>query len=176
MKNKSGYVYVLLNPSMHGMVKIGRSKHGGHSRALTFYGTGMPTPFKLEFELYCEDCAELEAIVHERLQDKRVSGNREFFKVEIFEAIQAVISEYAGYLDCCLIHNDFMLDDADVYWHAHKLIWKYPDKYKNDIELVLNIYQALGTDLKTKHVHEALEEREKRIAARKQKRVVEFIG
>jgi len=48
---KQGYVYILTNPSMPGLVKIGRSKNGGRKRASDLYQTGVPTPFRKRSEL-----------------------------------------------------------------------------------------------------------------------------
>lgn len=167
---KSGYIYVLSNQSMPGIVKIGRSIHGGKSRARDLYQTGVPTPFKLEFEIYVEDHVELEILVHEKLQDQRVSGNREFFKVDVFEATALIMGLYAEYFDMQIIHIDLMVNEADVYLYAHKLMIKYPEQYKENMPLVLEIYQAIGEELEIEQVHEALEKRKERIEARKRGR------
>ncbi len=74
-----GYVYVLSNPAMPGLMKIGRSGNGGKSRASSIYQTGVPSPFKLEFEMYVSNCVETEALIHERLDSKRYNKKREFF-------------------------------------------------------------------------------------------------
>lgn len=95
----SGYIYVLSNPAMPGLVKIGRSIHGGEKRAKGLYQTGVPEPFKLEFEMLVADVSYLEKAVHERLEDSRVSGRREFFKIEVSEAVVACMAEYASAFD-----------------------------------------------------------------------------
>jgi hypothetical protein len=94
--SKSGYVYILSNPSMPDIVKIGMSSRGGEKRAVELHNTGTPTPFKLEFEIYVDDCRELEGLIHERFQDNRVSNGREFFRVDVSAAIEAIIERYVG--------------------------------------------------------------------------------
>lgn len=83
-----GYVYVLSNPSMPGIVKIGRSKYGGQGRADTFYknDTGVPTPFELEFEALFSDAHQIERELHKWYADQRVNKAREFFAVDPFKA------------------------------------------------------------------------------------------
>src|SRR6185369_16856001 len=91
-----GYVYVLSNPSMPGVVKIGRSENGGFSRAKAMYigATGVPQPFHLEFELLSDDAHQLEESVHECLNRYRVNQSREFFRCSVSVAIESVIRNY----------------------------------------------------------------------------------
>jgi len=85
-----GYVYILSNPSMPGLVKIGKTTREPHSRAGQLYQTGVPTPFKVELALYSPDCHELERKAHTMLAGRRPSGGREFFAIEVDAAIAAV--------------------------------------------------------------------------------------
>jgi len=96
-----GYVYVLSNPSMPGLVKIGRSKVGGNSRGKQMYkgDTGVPTPFELEFECLFDDCIEAEAMLHEELGHLRVNPQREFFRIDEDEAAIAVLNMAAYFRD-----------------------------------------------------------------------------
>lgn len=116
-----GYVYVLSNPAMPGLVKIGHSKHGGRSRAGQLQQTGVPKPFVLEFELYVEDAACLEAAAHAALAGDRVAHNREFFKIDPQEAAIAVIEAYLDERDYKAVYADFN-DAVDAMTNlAHKL-------------------------------------------------------
>lgn len=98
----SGYVYVLTNPSMPGLVKIGSSKFSGSRRASELFTTGVPTPFVLEFEIYCLEPKFTEQSVHDRLSEHRCEG-REFFRIDVFEAVHAVAGEALSDWDmfCC---------------------------------------------------------------------------
>lgn len=87
-----GYVYVLSNPSMPGLVKIGRSIHGGNKRARDIFQTGVPEPFRLEFELLCDDHEAVEQAVHSELGLYRPWIDREFFRVDIAMAMVSIIN------------------------------------------------------------------------------------
>lgn len=103
---KRGYVYILSNTSMPGLLKIGRSTGGGEHRAKGLYVTGVPERFHLEFELLADDANELETLVHERLQDHRVNDDREFFKCSVDEAIHALLDVFASERDLRVCYVD----------------------------------------------------------------------
>lgn len=90
-----GYVYVLSNPAMPGVVKVGRSIHGGSSRGRSLYQTGVPAPYVLEFEIYTKDPEWLEAQAHKSLRFNRVNPDREFFKCPPNDAIEEIIALYS---------------------------------------------------------------------------------
>jgi hypothetical protein len=104
----SGYVYILSNQSMPGIVKIGRSINGGASRAKNFYegATGVPTPFALEFELFTKDPVWLESATHKHLKNRRVNNGREFFRCDVDQAISAVMKEFLSLIDQVVIQQD----------------------------------------------------------------------
>ena len=87
---KSGYVYILMNESMPGLIKIGRTIRDARERARELSTTGVPTPFQVAFEVFAEDCETLERRLQEELFDFRVAANREFFRYPLAKAIQAV--------------------------------------------------------------------------------------
>lgn len=91
-KNTKGYVYILSNESFPGLLKIGASKIGGHRRAEELYSAGLPSPFILEFEIFCNNAFAAEAIVHNVLLECRHNDKREFFKIELEAAIIEVSS------------------------------------------------------------------------------------
>ena len=91
-KNTKGYVYILSNESFPGLLKIGASKIGGHRRSEELYSAGVPTPFILEFEIFCDDAFNVEAVVHDNLEYHRSNNKREFFKIELQEAILEITS------------------------------------------------------------------------------------
>lgn len=88
-----GYVYVLSNPAMPGIVKIGYSAHGGQGRADALYknDTGVPMPFVLEFEVMSHDAPALEKEAHAHFAGRRINERREFFKVDAWEATAEVM-------------------------------------------------------------------------------------
>lgn len=89
-----GYIYVLSNPSLGRLLKIGRTSRNSRNRAEELSSaTGVPTPFVLAFDAYVVDCMKAEAYVHARLSSSghRVANNREFFNVDVTTAINAVL-------------------------------------------------------------------------------------
>ena len=90
----NGYVYVLMNPSMDNLVKIGKTERTPEERAKELSSTtGVPTPFVVVYNCYFESCSEAEVFIHTYLENKgfRVSSNREFFEIPIKDAIDAVM-------------------------------------------------------------------------------------
>lgn len=91
---ENGYIYVLINPSMDGLVKIGRTSISPEERARQLStSTGVPTPFVVVYSALFDDCVKTELFIHTYLEDKgfRLSKNREFFEIPVKEAIDAVI-------------------------------------------------------------------------------------
>lgn len=85
-----GYVYLLINHSMPGLVKVGLTTRDPESRTRELSAaTGVPTPFVLVFDVLVPDCIQAEHIMHEMLSERgyRVSENREFFAAPIREVI-----------------------------------------------------------------------------------------
>jgi hypothetical protein len=78
-------VYVFSNPSMPGIVKIGMTKNGEKGvekrRKDLSSATGSPKPFVCEGFVATQDGKAMERKAHTALRDKRISRNREFFKV-----------------------------------------------------------------------------------------------
>jgi hypothetical protein len=86
-----GNVYVLLNPAMPGIVKIGRTRKTAEARASDLYTTGVPKGFVVLWQEFVCDCKAVEKEVHTCLSKHRVHNRREFFEVEPQDAIRALI-------------------------------------------------------------------------------------
>jgi T5orf172 domain len=89
-----GFLYVLINPSMPGVVKIGRTEGDTQTRADQLSSaTGVPSPFVVAFEQYFEDVVAAEMSVHAFLEASghRQSARREFFAITPTEAITAIL-------------------------------------------------------------------------------------
>ena len=86
-----GYVYILINSSMPGLIKIGRTLRDSRMRARELFSTGVPTPFQVAFELFAEQHEALEAMVHNELNDFRVNAAREFFRYPLDKAVALLI-------------------------------------------------------------------------------------
>lgn len=98
--DNNGYVYVLMNPAMAEMVKVGMTTREPEDRVEELSSaTGVPNQFILVYKELFNDCVLAEKMVHEILEGKgyRVAQNREFFSVPIPEAIQ-VVQEVKKYI------------------------------------------------------------------------------
>lgn len=85
MAGNSAYVYVLTNPSIPGLVKIGMTTKSVKERIKELSSTGVPEPFQLYYA--CElggglDPVEVERDMHELFAPYRHNKRREFFGVD----------------------------------------------------------------------------------------------
>ena len=86
-----GHVYVMLNPSIPGVVKIGRTRDQTRARARQLYSTGVPKEFIVLWQEFVHDSDKVEQEIHERFKDLRVNPRREFFEVEPQQAIRTLM-------------------------------------------------------------------------------------
>ena len=94
-----GYVYILENDSMPGLIKIGKTARNSRERAKRLSNpTGVPTPFKVVFELSSDKYELLEREVHRKLTQYRVDNKREFFKCMVDIAIEAIKEIHSEHL------------------------------------------------------------------------------
>lgn len=94
-RSGAGVLYVLVNASMQGHVKIGRTARDAAERARELSAaTGVPTPFVVAYEAKFADVAAAERYVHKALERRncRVSDRREFFRISSTEAIKVIES------------------------------------------------------------------------------------
>lgn len=83
-----GYVYVLTNPAIPGLVKIGKTYSDDvASRSAQLYSTGVPLPFDIAFACRAARVDEIERAMHIAFAPNRVNPKREFFKMEAEQAI-----------------------------------------------------------------------------------------
>lgn len=81
-------VYVLSNPAMPGLVKIGHTtQQDVQIRLMQLYGSGVPFPFKLEFACKVPNPEEVERALHQAFSPNRINPRREFFSIESSQAI-----------------------------------------------------------------------------------------
>lgn len=94
-----GFIYVLTNPTMPGIVKIGITNRSVENRASELTSsTGVAMPFEVAFQLRVSDMVLAEEMVFTRISQKRLSSKREFFSLSLDEA-QAVIEQVATEID-----------------------------------------------------------------------------
>lgn len=100
--SESGYVYVLMNPALEGLLKVGKTNRSPAERARELSAaTGVPTPFLVVYEEYFRDCNSAEKYVHTRLEADgyRHTENREFFSAPPKVVIDAVMEAREYFAD-----------------------------------------------------------------------------
>ena len=88
------WIYVLVNSSIPGMVKVGRTARRPTDRAAELSGaTGVATPFVLAFEQAFADGVRAEELIHAELDRRglRVAANREFFRGSPADIVRVVL-------------------------------------------------------------------------------------
>ena len=85
------WVYILSNPALPNMLKIGYTKNEPEVRAKQISAaTGVALPYKVEWAFQCFNGEQLEQEVHAELASYRVNQNREFFDIPLAEAQEAI--------------------------------------------------------------------------------------
>lgn len=87
MRRRPGYVYILTNPAMPGLVKVGRTDRSPAERAKRLSRfTGVPAPYKVEHEFFVGNSARAEILAHRALSKYRTTHDREFFQLSVVRA------------------------------------------------------------------------------------------
>jgi TPR repeat protein len=99
---EQGWVYILVNSSIPGLVKVGRTTRPPAQRAAELSNaTGVATPFVVAFEHEFPNCADAEQLVHAELDRRglRLASNREFFHASPAATVRVVL-EVAALTGC----------------------------------------------------------------------------
>ena len=83
-----GWVYVITNKAMPGVVKIGFSLKDPELRASELNHTGAPHPYEVAYEALVEDPRDIEQRTHKALSDR--SEGKEWFRLTVEEAVVAI--------------------------------------------------------------------------------------
>lgn len=104
-------VYILTNEAMEGLVKIGRTTTSVEQRIKELDNTSVPLPFQCFYAGEVKDSAFVESHLHQAFSDKRVRGNREFFRIDPNQVKAAIqIAEPADVTP----RIDVVVDASDV--------------------------------------------------------------
>ena len=74
-------VYILTNPSMPDLVKIGKTSGDIKTRMQQLYSTGVPLPFECYYAAEVESYDRVERALHRAFGDHRENPRREFFRI-----------------------------------------------------------------------------------------------
>jgi hypothetical protein len=81
-------VYVLTNPAMPGLVKIGYTVQSeAQTRIAQLYTTGVPVPFDVVFAASVDNAEKVENALHTAFAPNRINPRREFFRIDPEQAI-----------------------------------------------------------------------------------------
>ena len=88
MEPELGIVYVLTNPAMPGLVKIGKTSRAEvEIRLNELYSTGVPVPFECAYAAKVANMEAVERAFHQAFGPYRINAKREFFQIERDQAI-----------------------------------------------------------------------------------------
>ncbi len=94
-EGSQGYVYILTNPSFReDWVKIGKSSRPVDVRSKELDNTAVPLPFEIYATMRTSKYSEAEKAIHkqiDRLTDRRIRQNREFFNLEPSLALEIML-------------------------------------------------------------------------------------
>lgn len=79
-----GIVYLLTNPAMPGLVKIGMTTRSTvEARMKELFGTSVPVPFECAYacKVKAKDCGKIEKALHIAFHPYRIHPQREFFEI-----------------------------------------------------------------------------------------------
>jgi len=92
----SGIVYLLTNPAMPGLVKIGKTtRDDPRVRMNELYSTGVPVPFECTYAVEVENEATIEIALHTAFGPYRTNPKREFFNIDSEQA-EAILRQIGG--------------------------------------------------------------------------------
>lgn len=83
-----GWVYVISNKAMPGILKIGYSTKDPKLRAAELNHTGSPYPYVVEYEMLIEEPYQIEQRIHKMLSSSK--EGKEWFRCSIREAITSI--------------------------------------------------------------------------------------
>ncbi|MFC1529559.1 GIY-YIG nuclease family protein [Gemmatimonadota bacterium] len=173
----AGFIYVLSNNSMPGLIKVGcTSRHPDHRAIELSSSSGVASPFIVDFSAEVSNAVAAESAAHEVLGDKRLSKDREFFRCSISDAIDAIAQAISSYvivrpverercITCgALLHAEAISWDSvsGPYWSCYNcdddvLGIRAVSEHFNDIRADL---ERIRTDLDVRE-HEIEKQREK---------------
>ncbi len=91
MQTTQGIVYVLVNPAMPNMIKIGMTTaEDVKFRMAQLYTTGVPLPFECVYAARVSNHEAVEKALHVAFGPNRVNPKREFFEIEATQAIAII--------------------------------------------------------------------------------------
>lgn len=89
-----GYVYVMTNEAMPGLVKVGFTDRDPEIRAKELESTGVPYPFDVEYQILVDNPYQIEQRAHHDLNEFK--ERKEWFCCTVSEAIASIKKSVTG--------------------------------------------------------------------------------
>lgn len=91
MSSTQGIVYILTNPAIPNMIKIGMTTHEDVKvRMAQLYTSGVPLPFECVYAARVVNHEKVEKALHTAFGPDRVNPKREFFEIDAAQAIAII--------------------------------------------------------------------------------------
>ena len=91
MESTQGIVYILTNPAIPNMIKIGMTTvEDVKQRMAQLYTTGVPLPFECVYAAKVANHEKVEKALHTAFGPDRVNPKREFFEIDAAQAIAII--------------------------------------------------------------------------------------
>lgn len=113
--SEMGIVYVISNPGIPDLVKIGHtSSEDTKARLQQLYTSGVPFPFTLEFACRVPNPLEVERALHAAFAPQRVNPGREFFSINPGQAIAILKLLHVEDATAEIVAQPTLIDQQDV--------------------------------------------------------------
>lgn len=110
--SKAGWLYVISSPSLPGLVKLGCTRRLNPAlRVRELSSSSLPEPYHAHCFVFSDDCFELENNIHKYFDKERVNPDREFFRIEPKEAIDALKEIF--HVDVHFVDEDYDENEED---------------------------------------------------------------
>ena len=153
---KEGFVYILLNPSFTHLLKIGKTQRTAEKRAKELSNKGktaLPAEYIVAYDIWVSDCHLVEQFVHKKLAKKRINTDREFFRIELKEAvktIESILRELENQQKIAFLKQEEIDFTPQKWWNNLSFAWQQVFRshlklnYEpNEIDLVRAIHNII---------------------------------
>lgn len=134
MSNHIGFVYVLTNPSMPGLFKIGCTEKSPHRRAKELSrSTGVPSSFEVLCYIEVADFQSVERSLHLHLYAWRINDGREFFRDALSRIVPWLYHhpERLAFCEAVKRPNPPLLLDPDLLGSEGWTYWTLPNPWES---------------------------------------------
>jgi hypothetical protein len=132
-------VYILTNPVMPGVVKIGKTnKEDVADRVKELFTTGVPVPFDCVYACVVNDNDSIEKTMHAKFTKHRINPKREFFWLNPKAAVKALkVYEIEDATPDVRDDADHIIseEEKNARWEARQLMLKQHPEYAEGKDL-----------------------------------------